>query len=82
VSCSVQPFIVQRLSGNWDLHFSEDSVKPSVDLIRRREPASVASGIALGLGFKLGYFPWGTDLSTYSQAQLDQVSLGLNQRPI
>ncbi|MDE3169651.1 MAG: IS30 family transposase [Acidobacteriota bacterium] len=27
------------------------------------------------------YFPRGTDLSTYSQAQLDQVSLRLNQRP-
>jgi len=27
------------------------------------------------------YFPKGTDLSVYSQAQLDQVSLRLNQRP-
>jgi IS30 family transposase len=27
------------------------------------------------------YFPRGTDLSGYSQAQLDQVSLRLNQRP-
>ena len=27
------------------------------------------------------YFPRGTDLSAYSQAQLDQVSLRLNQRP-
>jgi len=27
------------------------------------------------------YFPRGTDLSPYSQAQLDQVSLRLNQRP-
>jgi IS30 family transposase len=27
------------------------------------------------------YFPRGTDLSTYSQAQLDHVSLRLNQRP-
>jgi IS30 family transposase len=27
------------------------------------------------------YFPRGTDLSSYSQAQLDQVSLRLNQRP-
>jgi len=27
------------------------------------------------------YFPRGTDLSTHSQAQLDQVSLRLNQRP-
>ena len=27
------------------------------------------------------YFPKGTDLSAYSQAQLDQVSLRLNQRP-
>ena len=27
------------------------------------------------------YFPRGTNLSTYSQAQLDQVSLRLNQRP-
>jgi IS30 family transposase len=27
------------------------------------------------------YFPRGTDLSAYSQAQLDRVSLGLNQRP-
>jgi IS30 family transposase len=27
------------------------------------------------------YFPRGTDLSVYSQAQLDQVSLRLNQRP-
>lgn len=27
------------------------------------------------------YFPRGTDLSTFSQAQLDQVSLRLNQRP-
>jgi IS30 family transposase len=27
------------------------------------------------------YFPKGTDLSPYSQAQLDQVSLRLNQRP-
>jgi IS30 family transposase len=28
------------------------------------------------------YFPRGTDLSGYSQAQLDQVALRLNQRPI
>jgi transposase, IS30 family len=27
------------------------------------------------------YFPRGTDLSGYSQAQLDQVALRLNQRP-
>jgi IS30 family transposase len=27
------------------------------------------------------YFPQGTDLAPYSQAQLDQVSLRLNQRP-
>jgi IS30 family transposase len=27
------------------------------------------------------YFSRGTDLSAYSQAQLDQVSLRLNQRP-
>jgi IS30 family transposase len=27
------------------------------------------------------YFPRGTDLSAYSQAQLDQVALRLNQRP-
>ena len=27
------------------------------------------------------YFPRGTDLSAFSQAQLDQVSLRLNQRP-
>src|SRR5262249_37445063 len=27
------------------------------------------------------YFPKGTDLSAYSQAQLDQISLRLNQRP-
>jgi IS30 family transposase len=27
------------------------------------------------------YFPRGTDLSGYSQAQLDHVSLRLNQRP-
>src|SRR5215468_9832218 len=27
------------------------------------------------------YFPRGTDLSPFSQAQLDQVSLRLNQRP-
>jgi IS30 family transposase len=27
------------------------------------------------------YFPRGTDLSAHSQAQLDQVSLRLNQRP-
>jgi IS30 family transposase len=27
------------------------------------------------------YFPRGTDLSHYSQAQLDQVALRLNQRP-
>jgi transposase, IS30 family len=27
------------------------------------------------------YFPKGTDLSGYSQAELDQVALRLNQRP-
>jgi IS30 family transposase len=27
------------------------------------------------------YFPRGTDLSSISQAQLDQISLRLNQRP-
>ena len=27
------------------------------------------------------YFPRGTDLSVYSQAQLDRVALRLNQRP-
>ena len=27
------------------------------------------------------YFPRGTDLSAYSQAQLDRVALRLNQRP-
>jgi IS30 family transposase len=27
------------------------------------------------------YFPRGTDLSTYSQAQLDRLALRLNQRP-
>ena len=27
------------------------------------------------------YFPRGTDLAGYSQAQLDQVALRLNQRP-
>jgi IS30 family transposase len=30
---------------------------------------------------KRQYFPRGTDLSGYSQEQLDQVSLLLNQRP-
>jgi hypothetical protein len=31
--------------------------------------------------FERQYFPRGTDLSPISQAQLDQVSLRLNQRP-
>ena len=33
------------------------------------------------MGCCVKYFPKGTDLSGYSQAQLDKVALKLNQRP-